>query len=159
MFKSKLLLLSGLALALVTVSCKKTCKELREDTYAGAIKADISVYPSSGYLTSNLGGDYLITGNHQYANRFEISFDKGQTKVPVDYSKYSIVACPVVTYCNARFDKSVEINYQAGAVVYSILSEECGDCGQGRTTENYVVIPAVPESYQLLLDVKQENIE
>lgn len=159
MLKSKLLLLSGLSVLAITTSCKKTCKELREDTYAGAIKTEISVYPNSGYLTSNLGGDYLITGSHHYRDRFEISFDKGQTKVPVDYSKYSIVACPVVTYCNARFDKSVEINYAAGAVVYSITSEECGDCGQGRTTENYVVIPAVPDSYQLLLDVKQENID
>lgn len=159
MLKSKLLLLSGLSILSISVSCKKTCKELREDTYSGVIKEDISVYPSSGYMTSSMGGNYLITANDDFADRFEISFDQGQTKVPVDYSKYSIVACPVVTYCNARFDKSVEINYAAGAVVYSITSEECGDCGQGRTTENYVVIPAVPESYKLLLDVKQENID
>lgn len=140
--------------------CKKACKSLGENVTSGEIKTDVAVYPESGYMTSSMTqSQYLITGSSNYANRFKISFDNGETKQSVNYGQYSILCYPVTTSCFAQFDRNVKIDDANGIVKYTIKVKECGKCTSERTTENYVLIRAVPDTYQVVYDVDIEHID
>lgn len=138
------------------VSCTKKC-DFGEDVMSGEIKQDVSVYPISGYLTESMNGKFLITGSHQYANKFQISTDKGHSKSSVNYNEYSILCHPMVVGCFTQFDRSVAIDDANGIVKYTIKVKECGKCKQERRVENYVAIRSVPSTYQLIVDVQVTN--
>lgn len=141
--------------SLFLFSCKKKC-DLGENVTSGEIKTGVFVYPKSGFLTKNLGSEenYLITGSHMYADRFEISFDNGMTKSAVNYSQNSIICCPTTVNCYAQFDRNVTIDHNNGIVKYTIKVSECESCDDKRYVENYVVIPAVPDSYHVVIDIQ-----
>lgn len=154
MFKyTKLLLLIGATATLGLSGCAKKC-DLPEDTNSGAIIKDVIIYPESGYLMANLTQDqYLITEGHTYENRFEVSFDGGHSKVPLNHSSYAILAYPMTVSCNASFSKEVTIDHANNFILYTIKATECSNCKEQRVFENYVLIPDVPSSYTVLFDV------
>lgn len=154
---TRLLLLIGLALTTVMSGCKKKC-DLPDDADSGEIKTAVQVYPDSGYQSANLTeNQYLITASHTYAGRYDYSTDGGITQVPMDYSKYSILCYPMTTSCNASFNRKVTIDDANGIVIYTINALDCGNCKEKRFFENYVVIRAVPDTYQVLFDVSLET--
>lgn len=138
-------------------SCKKKC-DLGENVNSGAIVPEMSIFPDQGYLTSAMEtGHYLVTDSSELKNRFKISRDKGITKTDVNYSEYSLLAFPVTSNCYATFDRNVTINDSSKVIVYKILVKDCGTCDSKIYTENWVVIPAVDDSYTILYDVKQKT--
>lgn len=138
-------------LILGITSCKKKCI-LEAGVNAGDIIENVVIYPESGYMTTNMGGDYVIDATHPYADRFEVSFNNG-ARTAVNYSNYTILAYPLTSTCTASFDKTVTIDNTAQTVVYKIVVTQCLDCTESRTTENYVLVPAFPETYTVLYDV------
>lgn len=132
-------------------SCKKKCI-VEDDTDSGSIIADVVIYPSSGYMTSNMGGNYVITASHPYANNFEISIN-GSSKTPINYSNYTLLCYPTTANCSASYDRTVTIDDTAQTVVYKILVTQCTDCKEKRTVENYVLVPKFPASYTVYNDV------
>lgn len=150
------ILSSYLPILFVTVilgltSCKKKCI-LEEGVNAGDIIENVVIYPESGYMTTNMGGDYVIDATHPYADRFEVSFNN-DARTAVNYSNYTILAYPLTSTCTASFDKTVTIDNAAQTVVYKIVVTQCLDCTESRTTENYVLVPAFPATYTVLYDV------
>lgn len=143
------------AMALVTflsIGCNKKC-DLGKDITSGEIKADVSVFPESGYLTAGLTIDqYLITADHPYADRFQISHDLGITKSDVNYNEYSILCYPMSVSCYAQFDRNILIDDNNGVVKYTIKVKDCGKCEEDRYVENYVVIRSIPDSYSVIYD-------
>ncbi len=137
-------------------SCKKSCVIETADTSSGTILEDISVFPSSGGLTgSMLGQTYHITASHNYASNFEMSLDDGITKTPVNYSSYSILCFPMLVNCEVSFEREVSVNATAGTATYRIRAYQCKEakCDEQRVVENYVTVPAIPESYTIIYDV------
>lgn len=132
-------------------SCKKKCI-LEEGVDSGSIIADIVIYPQSGYMTSNMGGDYVINATHPYADKFEVSINGGP-KTAVNYSNYTILAYPTTSTCNASFTRSVTIDNTNQTVVYKIVVTQCTDCKESRSVENYVVVPSFPDMYAVSYDV------
>ena len=146
-----LLLLTTVGLS----SCVKKCKLSEESSDSGVIVKDVVIYPNSGYLTSSMGGDYRINATDSYADEFTVSFDGGYTKESVNYSLYNILANPVNVKCDASFKRSVTIDDANQVVLYSIEVTECSTtCDEVRTTENYVLVPAFPDTYNVVYDVK-----
>lgn len=133
--------------------CKKKC-DLGENVTSGDIKADVSVYAESGYLTTGWSSDdYHINGTHTYASQFKVSTDGGITKTAVNYNEYSILCYPMTVNCFAQFDRSVLIDDEGGVVKYTIRVKDCGKCEEQRYVENYIAIRAIPDSYTILYDV------
>lgn len=130
-------------------SCKKKCVIEKEGTDSGVIVKSVLVYPQHGYITSDLNGNYHIDENSGSASKFEMSTDGGQTKVPVNYDAYSILAHPMVLSCNFSLDREVLINDVTETVTYAITVTECKDplCQQERFIENYVIVPSFPSTY------------
>jgi len=131
-------------------SCKKKCVIEKEDTQGGAIIAESLVYPENGMQTDNLNGtsEYHIHANSLYADTYEYSIDGGYTKQNLDYNQYHILAYPMTLKCNASFERTVTIDATNQIVTYNIKATECKDnCDELRTVENYVLVPAFPESW------------
>lgn len=153
-----------LSLALITIfslglsSCKK-CTIAEEDTNTGIIVSEgpgtdkpVVIYCSTGYLPGSLGGDYHITGDNLYADRFEISFDGGETRGPVNWGSYDILCNPMTIKCKASFVRDVQIDNNLGYVFYDVTATTCSSCENERYVENYVLIPKVPSGYTVFYD-------
>jgi len=148
-------LLAGAFLSILlifsTTSCKK-CKLSDGDQNTGIIIEDVIIYPRSGYLTSNLGATMHITASHGYADRFEISFDGGATRQPVNYSQYSILSNAVRIPCEASLNRDVTYNSALDYYTYVLSGESCNRCDPERLLENYVLVPAIPAGAQIVFE-------
>ncbi|MEJ6583129.1 MAG: hypothetical protein QNL61_00485 [Crocinitomicaceae bacterium] len=134
-----------------TTSCKK-CKLSEGNQNNGLIVKDVIIYPQSGYLTSNLGATMHITGSHAYADQFEVSFDGGATRVPVNYGQYSILSNAVSVPCEASLNRDVSYNSALDFYIYDLSGETCKGCNTERLLENYVLVPAIPNGTQIVFE-------
>lgn len=154
LFTTFLVVIAGATLLL---GCKKKC-DFGQDTNSGEIINSISIYPNSGYMTNSISpNQYLITGSHPLAGRFQMSNDEGVTKSEFNYAKYSILCAPVNVSCFAVFDRNVLIDHIGHKVLYTVKIKECGKCESTRYVENYVAIEAVPDHYELILDIDKTS--
>jgi len=142
----------SILLILGTTSCKKKCVIEKDDVNGGSIISDVIFYPSAGYMTSSMGGNYVIDASHPYANEIQIGFAQG-AKAPVNYSNYTVLCYPTNAKCNAAYDRTVTIDNALGTVVYKIVVTQCANCEETRTAENYVLVPTFPASYFVYYDV------
>lgn len=153
-------LFAGLLLATIVVftssSCKK-CSVAESDSNTGMIIEDAIIYPKIGYLTGAMDGYYHITGASQYADEFEVSFDGGLTKTPVNYSSYHILANPMTIHCEASFVRDVKMDNMNSLVIYKVDANTCASCENERFIENYVLVPAIPSNFSVYFD--QDIIE
>lgn len=156
--------LLSLAIAMVmalSVSCKKKCSIAEDDSYSGDIvwvDQDANeipvIYPTSGYMTDNMNGQFHITESHAYSELFEVSFNGGVTKAPINYTQYNLLCYPIQVACDVAVSRTVTIDHANSIVTYSIGVDDCKDgCDELRTLENYILVPAFPESYTVIYDV------
>lgn len=136
-------------------SCKK-CKIEGENVDKGEIITDISLYPASGYLTNDMSSEYHIFENDVIGNAFEMSADDGFTRSPVNYTAYSILAYPMTLNCNHFLNREVFVDNDNMTATYKITVTQCkdADCAEQRFIENYVIVPAIPDSYTILHDIQ-----
>lgn len=140
------LLLVGIA-AVSFTSCNKDCVA-KENTNSGDIIEEQVVYPRVGYMTESMFGDYHISASSWMADDFQISSTGVTGKKDVDYNQYNILALPMKISCNTSFDREVRIDHTTGTVLYTVTATQCGSsCEEIRTVENYVVVPAFPDTY------------
>lgn len=150
--KSKTSLFTGIILAILVVgsfsSCKK-CTVAETDTNTGEIITTAIVYPKVGYMSEN--GNYF-TGANINADNFEVSFDGGKTKGPVDWGTYSILANPQMVNCKASFSRDVTFDDINDLVLYTVTATTCESCTPERYVENFILIPNVPAGYSVYFD-------
>lgn len=148
-------IVGALLLLLTLNSCNKGCN-LPDSSNSTNIYEDAVIYPASGYLTTSMNGNYHITGSHSYADKFEIRLTPTGGKTNVNYSQYSILANPMNVSCEASFERSLTVIDSLGLAIYSVTAYQCANdkCGQTRTVENYVLVPAIPDSYIIQYDAK-----
>ena len=132
-------------------SCTKKCNIADASIDSGIIVSEdpatnipVIIYPKSGFLTSSMAGDYLVNASDPYADRYEVSFDGGYTRVPVDYGVYNILALPMTINCNARFERNVTIDATNSVITYSVTANTCTSCEDKYHVENYVLVPVLP---------------
>lgn len=150
LFKSTFIL-SILASLVLLSSCKK-CKVDSTSTNSGAIIEDVVIYPQSGFMTGNMGGNYVITGSSPYADKYEMSLNNGE-RTAINYSNFNIMAFPVTARCNAAYERNVDINNTTQTVTYTITVTQCSNCKEERSTENYVLVPTFPSTYAVVYDL------
>ncbi|MCH2229955.1 MAG: hypothetical protein MK105_06395 [Crocinitomicaceae bacterium] len=137
----------GLLLAVIvlfsTSSCKK-CSVAETDVNSGLIHPTAIIYPESGGIMSNLGGNYHITAASNYASSFEVSFDGGLTREAIDYSQYNVIGLPMVINCEASFNRSVTVNDNLQTTTYAVTATTCSTCEQAYNVENWVLTEVLP---------------
>lgn len=140
------------------VSCKKKC-DIADDTNSGMIISEIEgenviIYPKSGYLTGNWGGNNHVDSLHVDRHNFEVSFDGGYTRQSVNYSFYNILANPCNVTCTASVDRSVTYDNLNHIYTYTVTVTECPNgCDFETTLENYVLIPAIDPNATVIYNV------
>lgn len=146
----------GVLLFLFTLnSCNKGCN-LPDNSNSSNIIEDAIIYPEAGNLTYNMGGYYHISGSHHYADKFEIKLSANSDRTSVNYSNYSILANPMTVSCNAHFERSLTVIDSLNLAIYSVTAYQCknDNCGEKRLVENYVLVPAIPDSYTVQFESK-----
>jgi hypothetical protein len=159
--KMKLLSLSSFVLMLLTLafsSCKKTCTIPTDNVNKGWIEQNVQVHAKSSYLTNQMKGNYIVTGSSPLANFFQMSIDEGAIK-PVNYSSYTILCYPILTSCNAQFEREVIFDAINEAVLYKIIVTECNECEEERFSENYVLVPKFPSKFKVYYDIQRVNAD
>lgn len=160
--KKALLYTFGLSVILMTgVSCKKNCTIPEEDTFSGPIITEVNdlnvvIYPSSGGLLTSFPSGMHITSNSQqiYKDYFEVSFDGGLTRQPVDFTQYNIIGHPLAVKCDASVDRALATNFLSGSAVYTMTVEECNDgCDELRSLENYILVDDSMANYNVTFSV------
>ena len=148
-------LLAGALLSILLVfstsSCKK-CKLSEGEQNSGMIIQNVIIYPKSGYLTENLGSGMHVTASHAYANEFEVSFDGGATRGPVNYSQYSILSNALRVPCEASLNRDVSYNAALDFYTYDLSGETCNGCSSERLLENYVLVEAIPDGSVIVFE-------
>lgn len=135
----------------ILVGCKKKCQVDDLSSDSGEIVDNVTIIPSGGSLTGNMGYDFVIDADHQHADAFQIRFGDAPSSA-VDYSKYYILANPLMVKCNVALERSVTIDDANQKVIYSVKATQCTDCEGSNYLENYVLVPAFPSNYTLELD-------
>ena len=138
-------------LMVFTTSCKK-CKLSDGENSTGLIVEDVIIYPKSGYLTENVGPTMHITSTHVYADQFEISFDGGATRGPINYGQYSILGYGMSIPCETSINRDVTYNSTLDVYTYTLTGETCSGCNTNRTIENYVLVPTIPSGAAIIFD-------
>lgn len=161
--KKALLFTFGLSAILMTsISCKKSCNIPEEDTYSGPIISEVNdtkviIYPSSGGLLTSFPNGMHITNSSPQAHQdwFEVSFDGGITRQPVDFSQYNIVGYPLVVKCDAAIDRALTTNQISGSALFTMTVEECNDgCDELRSLENYILVDDTMANYSFAFQVQ-----
>jgi hypothetical protein len=147
LFKSTISLVLLLAIVLLS-SCKK-CKVDNTSTNTGAIIEDVVIYPSSGFMTGNMAGNYVIDANSVYADKYQMAYNSGD-RMTINYNNFTLLAFPVTARCNASFERNVDIDNTTQTVTYSITVNQCSNCKEERATENYVLVPVFPTNYTVV---------
>lgn len=160
--KKALLYTFGLSVILMTgVSCKKNCTIPEEDTYSGPIitqenEQNVVIYPSSGGILSSFPNGMHITSSSQqlYQDYFDVSFDGGLTRQPVDFSRYNIIGYPLSVKCDASVGRDLATNFLSGSAVFTMTVEECNDgCDELRSLENYILVDDSMANYNVSFNV------
>jgi hypothetical protein len=149
-----LLLIIPIGVVFLLSACSKKCDISMTDTNNGDIVPNANIFPINGYLTGNMGNDFVIHGNDLYAQSMEVSLDGG-ARGPIDYSQYCVMCYPVNATCNASYDRTVTIDDVNQTVNYKIVVTQCKEkeCGLDVFTENYVLVTDFPETYNVTYDV------
>ena len=151
--RTKRFLFTGVLFATILLlgltSCKK-CTVAETNLNTGSIVEEAIVYPKVGYLTDVVG--IHVTGANQYSDEFEVSFDGGLTKVPVNWNAYDIVSNSMIVKCKASFVRDVTIDNVNNLVIYKVTATTCASCEADRFVENFVLIPKVQAGYSVYTD-------
>lgn len=136
--------------------CSKGCN-FPEDEFKGAIIDGAVIYPSGGYLTDLYPNGMHMTGTTQYADKVEIKLPGEQQRVPFTSiaGSYHILAYKTTVKCDVQFVREVLIDHPNQTVIYNIGIKECDKgCDDLRGVENYVLVPAFPTNYSLIVNVQ-----
>jgi len=146
--KTLLLTLTAVSILFLSNSCKK-CNVSNNDTNTGEIVSDAIIYPSGATLTSNYNTQ-LFDGVSTPSDLFQVSFDGGVTRVPIDWNSYYVSSIPMTVNCKTEFVRNISKDTLNGIVRYSVDATTCKDCDQKVTVENWVLVKKFPISYTVL---------
>lgn len=135
-----------LSILFISFTSCKNCKVEGDHTHDGLIVKESIVYPPSGNITHSMAGNYHIYNGGPHSNgNWQISFDGGVTKQALDFSIYSVVACPTTVKCGSIFTRSF-VQELTGEMTYTVRAETCKHCKMTTYVENYSLVAALPAS-------------
>ena len=128
-----------LGVLFASTSCNK-CEV--EDVSTGIIVTDGQLR-----IVGNPYGPELIRSSAPYGLDYLISNDGGFTYQEIDFEQYDLMVFPGQSSCLASFYRDVSLDEENQKVIYRLRVEDCGDCDQRVTLQNWVLIQKVPANY------------
>lgn len=121
--------------------CSKKCDKPSKDENTGIIVPGSVVKE----VSNNGSGNIIRSGN------YEVSFNDGVSYEQIDWDEYNVVRFPMVVTCNVQLVRNVEIDYNQHIVDYTVTVNSCPDCADEYGISNMVLVPKIPQSFELRL--------
>lgn len=86
----------------------------------------------------------------------KVSFDNGSTYDPIDFSMYTLLGKYARGKCNVTFERNVIRNDSQKKLYYDIKVHQCGTCEINWESMNWVLIPKMPNDYEVVFNVNEE---
>lgn len=96
---------------------------------------------------------YVIQSDSANIFQLQVSFDDIETVEEIDFSNYTLLGLTASGTCNAIFKRDVSRNNATKKVIYSIEVMECGTCKKLKLSYNWVLVPKIPNDYEVLFEV------
>lgn len=144
-------LIAVLVLIIISFSfaCSKSPKCWGDNKIKGEIIESIS-FPICSLQPGLNDGEYIIRDSSDLA----IFEDCLPDDFEIDFNEVSILGRPTGFQCKAKFIREVSIDNSNKKYIYSITIKECGTCKSMGFTDNFVIVPAIPEDYSVSFDIE-----
>jgi hypothetical protein len=110
--------------------------------------------PSS--LENNKEG-YIIRSNDSGGSDFKVSFDNGVNRDTIDFNQYTVLGKFAGGKCYVIFERNVFRDDTKKQVIYHIIVHQCGWCDLNNTDMNWVLVPKIPDNYEVVFEVKEKQ--
>lgn len=97
--------------------------------------------------------EHIIQVDSLNIYNLEVSFDDGSTYNPIDFSKYTLLGKYARGNCRVTFERNVSRNDSQKKVYYDIEVHQCGNCEINCESMNWVLIPKIPNDYEVIFEV------
>ncbi len=104
--------------------------------------------------------EFVIQTDSLNIFNLEVSFDDGVTYEPIDFSKYTLLGKYVPgSGCEVIYSRNATRDDEAKKVSYEIKADQYGVCDCSHPSMNWVLIPKIPEDYNVVFSVELINHE
>lgn len=144
----KTLLLTTLSVLALTIhSCSKSPKCWGKDKNKGDISSELH------FFCEPVSGDKWVINDE---NTYKSTFDSTCTELPaVDFTKYTLLGVRANGSCNTKYIREVERS-DNGDTQYKVTVKSCGTCKSMVISNNWVLIPKIPDNAVVTFDVKEK---
>jgi len=73
-----------------------------------------------------------------------------------DFASQSIIGKTVYGGCTMKIKRDLTINHETKIYTYKIIAKDCGFCKKELYNDNLVVVPAIPQDYQVVFEVEKK---
>lgn len=149
----------GLALGLTTfTSCDKESSTLLDrDTMNGDIVDDTYVISNQQIQQNTTGVVVRKAEEDEYGLQVDFLNDS-EGMVAVDYTSYSVLGIKASGNCDVQFQRNVQFNDTDSIVNYTVVVNQQGGCEKLETSSNWVLVPQVPNGYDVEFEVVTKTL-
>ena len=142
-----------------TISCKESykCRKMPEQTMVMGEIMQNAMIVDLGYRTKPKEGQ-IITSDSLNIFDLVVSFDNGETKNPIDFSKYTVLGKFADGGCRAIVALQDVTKYtELKKYIYRIKVISCGKCTSYWQEMNWVLIPKIEDDFSVEFVVENEQ--
>lgn len=140
-------------------SCNR-CNDFEngEVSNAGAIRQDITLSRCYGTAVARQqAGGIVMRSRAQFLNFFpkRTAACAIGDSLDLDFSRFDLLAYPTEGVCNTRIERRVDIQPNQNQVIYSIILENCGNCGVQNFNNNLVAVDKLPPEFTVVFEYSE----
>lgn len=141
-----LLLTTFSVLVLMIHSCGKNPKCWGSDKNKGDISGNVKIT-----CKPIIGDRWVINDQTTYEQTFDYSCS---TLPGIDFSSYTLLGLSVSGSCETKYIR--EVTRAADGAHYKVTVKSCGSCKKMSYSNNWVIIPKIPDNAVVTFEVKEK---
>lgn len=132
----------------------RKCKLPEQDIETGMIVSNALV--SHPLITGEMRDkEHIIRSDSENIYSLQVSFDEGKSFQNIDFSQYTLLGKRASGQCHVHFERDVSVNVEQKQVLYIIRIRQCGTCKKFLELMNWVLIPKIPDDYNVTFKVEE----
>jgi hypothetical protein len=101
--------------------------------------------------------EHVIRSDSENMYHLQVSFDNGNTYTDIDFNQYTLLGKYASGACRVIFERNVSKNLEQKQIVYIISVLQCGICKTNWESMNWVLVPKIPDNYEVVFEVKENQ--
>ena len=142
---------------MVMGGCSKSPLCWGDDKNKGIIISNLTVNPLHCIDPFQLPDqEYVINDYESYINLITDTVYCDSSSLPdIDFSQNTLLGQYATGGCEVKFIREVTNNSADNEYFYEITVRDCGACERLRYSMNWVIVPKLPENYNVRFNIKQ----